>query len=95
MSHILPLITPMMLIYLHELYADPVKLITDIASVQGVILSSQLKDMLMNANSLEVSEGMYRPLKLTYHPREPFFVIKEVFYSFICLYFVILLFLKK
>lgn len=66
-----------MLINLDELYADPVKLITSIASVQGVILSSQLKDMLMNANSLEVSEGMYRPLKLSYHPREPFFVIKQ------------------
>ncbi|XP_071938120.1 actin-related protein 2/3 complex subunit 2B-like [Coffea arabica] len=54
-----------------------VKMIASISSVQGVILSSQLKDMLMNVNSLEVSQGMYRPVKLIYHPREPFFVIKQ------------------
>ncbi|KAL3506182.1 hypothetical protein ACH5RR_031564 [Cinchona calisaya] len=56
---------------------DGLKMIASISSIQGVILSSQLKDMLMNVNSLEVSQGMYRPIKLIYHPREPFFVIKQ------------------
>ncbi|CAI9118078.1 OLC1v1019594C2 [Oldenlandia corymbosa var. corymbosa] len=56
---------------------DAGKMIASIASVQGVILSSQLKDMLVNVNSLEVSQGMFRPIRLIYHPRELFFVIRQ------------------
>ncbi|KAK4388116.1 Actin-related protein 2/3 complex subunitB [Sesamum angolense] len=53
------------------------KMITDISSVQAVILSSQLKEILRNVDSYEVSRGLYKPIKLVYHPREPFFVIKQ------------------
>lgn len=56
------------------------KIITKISSVQAVILSSQLKEMLRNVNSQEISRGTYKPIKLVYHPREPFFVVKQVFY---------------
>ncbi|GAA0157340.1 hypothetical protein LIER_14628 [Lithospermum erythrorhizon] len=54
-----------------------IKIISDISSVQSVILSSQLKQILWNANSLDVCEGAYTPIKLVYHPREPFYVIKQ------------------
>ncbi|CAA0818240.1 Actin-related protein 2/3 complex subunit 2B [Striga hermonthica] len=53
------------------------KMITDISSVQAVILSSQLKDILKNVDSHENSQGTYKPIKLVYHPREPFFIIKQ------------------
>ncbi|CAK9139537.1 unnamed protein product [Ilex paraguariensis] len=56
---------------------ESIKMISEISSVQAVILSSQLKELLMNVNSQEISQGMYRPIKLVYHPREPFFVIKQ------------------
>nr|GMD80334.1 actin-related protein 2/3 complex subunit 2B [Ipomoea batatas] len=56
---------------------DSMKTITAISSVQAVILSSQLKEMLVNVNSQDVSQGMYKPIKLVYHPREPFYVIKS------------------
>ncbi|KAL3642078.1 hypothetical protein CASFOL_012893 [Castilleja foliolosa] len=49
------------------------KMITNISSVQAVILSSQLKEILRNVESY----SMYKPIKLVYHPREPFFVIKQ------------------
>ncbi|KAL8121950.1 actin-related protein 2/3 complex subunit 2B isoform X2 [Apium graveolens] len=52
------------------------KVITEISSVQANILSSQLKEMLKNVNS-QVSLGPYRPIKLVYHPKEPFFVVKQ------------------
>ena len=64
---------------LHDIcFSGGVKMIASISSVQGVILSSQLKDMLMNVNSLEFSQGLYRPAKTIYHPKELFFVIKQV-----------------
>ncbi|KAM1172192.1 hypothetical protein ACFXTH_022447 [Malus domestica] len=56
---------------------DSVKVIADIAAVQAVILSSQLKEMLMNVNPQDTSQEMYKPLKLEYHPREPFFIIRQ------------------
>ncbi|CAI8601891.1 unnamed protein product [Vicia faba] len=56
---------------------DYVKVIEDISSVQSVILSSQLKEILWNVNSDDASPGMYKPIKLVYHPREPFFVIRQ------------------
>ncbi|KAK4356974.1 hypothetical protein RND71_022584 [Anisodus tanguticus] len=56
---------------------ESIKTITDIAAVQGVILSSQLEEMLMNVNSQDVAQGMYKPIKLVYHPREPFYIIKQ------------------
>lgn len=59
-------------------FSESIKTITDIAAVQGVILSSQLEEMLMNVNSQDVAQGMYKPIKLVYHPREPFYVIKQV-----------------
>ena len=59
------------------LFAEPEKIITDIAAVHAVILSSQLKEMLLNVNSPALFQGTSRPIKLVYHPREPFFVIKQ------------------
>ncbi|KAL8491086.1 hypothetical protein ACS0TY_022928 [Phlomoides rotata] len=54
-----------------------IKMISDISSVQAVILSCQLKEILRNVDSREIVHGMCKPIKLTYHPREPFFVIKQ------------------
>lgn len=34
--------------------------------------------MLTNVNSQDTSQGMYKPLKLEYHPKEPFFIIRQV-----------------
>ncbi|OAY55519.1 actin-related protein 2/3 complex subunit 2B isoform X1 [Manihot esculenta] len=56
---------------------DPEKVMTQISSVQAIILSSQLKEMLENVNSQVMYQGMYKPMKLVYHPREPFYVIKQ------------------
>ncbi|KEH41160.1 actin-related protein 2/3 complex, protein [Medicago truncatula] len=56
---------------------DYVKVIEDISTVQSVIISSQLKEILCNVNSDDASQGMYKPIKLVYHPREPFFVIRQ------------------
>ncbi|KAM1216489.1 hypothetical protein ACFX2I_012727 [Malus domestica] len=56
---------------------DSAKVIAEIAAVQAVILSSQLKEMLTNVNSQDTSQGMYKPLKLEYHPKEPFFIIRQ------------------
>lgn len=60
------------------MFSDAEKVITEISSVQAIILSSQLKEMLKNVNSQEVSLGPHRPIKLVYHPKEPFFVVKQV-----------------
>ena len=59
-------------------FADSYKVITQISSVQAVILCSQLKEMLRNVNSQDTSQGMNKPIKLVYHPREPFYVIRQV-----------------
>ncbi|KAI4318152.1 hypothetical protein L6164_025956 [Bauhinia variegata] len=56
---------------------DYVKVIGEISTVQSVILSSQLKEMLQNVNSHDAIEGIYKPIKIFYHPREPFFVIRQ------------------
>ncbi|XP_022760334.1 actin-related protein 2/3 complex subunit 2B isoform X2 [Durio zibethinus] len=56
---------------------DSLKVITEVSSVQSIILSSQLKEMLQSVNSWDASQGMYKPIKLVYHPREPFYVIRQ------------------
>ncbi|XP_061360828.1 actin-related protein 2/3 complex subunit 2B [Gastrolobium bilobum] len=56
---------------------DYVKVIREICTVQSIILSSQLKNILWNVNSDDAIQGMYKPIKLVYHPREPFFVIRQ------------------
>ncbi|CAL0328423.1 unnamed protein product [Lupinus luteus] len=56
---------------------DYVKVIRDISTVQSVILSSQLKEILWNVKSNVTMQGMYKPIKLVYHAREPFFIIIE------------------
>ncbi|KAG6759191.1 hypothetical protein POTOM_035660 [Populus tomentosa] len=58
-------------------FPDSEKVITQISSVQAVILSSQLKEMLRNVDSQDTSQGMNKPIKLVYHPREPFYVIRQ------------------
>nr|KJB38363.1 hypothetical protein B456_006G251700 [Gossypium raimondii] len=56
---------------------ESLKIITEVSSVQAVILSSQLKEMLQNVNSWDSSQGIYKPIKLIYHPKEPFYVIRQ------------------
>lgn len=56
---------------------DSIKVITEISAIQAVILSTQLKEMLQNVNSQDTFQGMYKPIKLVYHPREPFFVVRQ------------------
>lgn len=56
---------------------DYLKAITEIASLQAVLLTSQLKYMLWNLGSQDINYAMYKPIKLVYHPREPFFVIRQ------------------
>ncbi|CAL8990085.1 unnamed protein product [Prunus brigantina] len=56
---------------------DSMKVIADISAVQAVILSSQLKEMLMNVSSQDTFQGMYKTIKLVYHPREPFFIVRQ------------------
>lgn len=51
-------------------------MITDIVAVKSVILSCQLEEMLMNGNSQDVAQGRYKPIKIVYPRREPFYVIK-------------------
>lgn len=66
---------------IHEvlfLSPDSIRVITDISTVQAVILSSQLKEMLMNVSSQDTFQGMYKAIKLVYHPREPFFIVRQV-----------------
>ncbi|XP_020598011.1 actin-related protein 2/3 complex subunit 2B, partial [Phalaenopsis equestris] len=55
---------------------DRMKAITEISSLQASILNSQLKDILWSIGSQEVSYGVYKPIKLVYHPRDPFFIIR-------------------
>ncbi|KAK1413649.1 hypothetical protein QVD17_35425 [Tagetes erecta] len=56
---------------------DAVKIITKISSVQALILSSQLRELLTTVNAQEISQGAYKPIKLVYHPNEPFYVVKQ------------------
>lgn len=46
--------------------------------MQAIILSSRLKEMLMNVNSHDTFQGMYKPIKLVYRPSEPFFIVRQV-----------------
>ena len=59
-------------------FPDSEKVIAQISSVKVVILSSQLKEMLRNVNSQDTPQGMNKPIKLVYHPREPFYIIRKV-----------------
>ncbi|KAL5716720.1 hypothetical protein ACHQM5_009848 [Ranunculus cassubicifolius] len=52
------------------------KIITEISSVQAVILSSQIKEILWNLGSEDPAHGMHKPVRLVYHPGDPFFVIR-------------------
>ncbi|KAI9094813.1 hypothetical protein K1719_026619 [Acacia pycnantha] len=49
---------------------DHVEIIREISTIQSVVLSCQLKEMLQNVD-------FYKPIKFAYHPREPFFLIKQ------------------
>ncbi|GKA55636.1 ribonuclease H-like domain-containing protein, partial [Tanacetum coccineum] len=48
-----------------------------ISSVQAVILSSQLKEILSDVKTQEISQETYKPIKLVYHLNEPFYVVKQ------------------
>ncbi|KAK9672945.1 hypothetical protein RND81_12G136300 [Saponaria officinalis] len=56
---------------------DGPKTIEEIAALQTVILTSQLKQMLHKFNFEDASEGTYKPVRLMYRPREPFFVVRQ------------------
>ncbi|KAL2921259.1 Actin-related protein 2/3 complex subunit 2B [Bienertia sinuspersici] len=56
---------------------DGVKIIKEIAAIASVILSSQLKEMLRNFSSEDDSEETHKPMKIMYHPKEPFFVTRQ------------------
>nr|XP_048333804.1 actin-related protein 2/3 complex subunit 2B isoform X2 [Ziziphus jujuba var. spinosa] len=56
---------------------DSEKVISEISALQAVILSTQLKEMLLSVNTQDTYQGTYKPIKLVYHPREPFFVIRQ------------------
>nr|KYP56593.1 Actin-related protein 2/3 complex subunit 2 [Cajanus cajan] len=58
-------------------FPDYENVIREISTVHSVILSSQLKEILWNVNSDDALQGMYKPIKLVYHPREPFFLIRQ------------------
>ncbi|KAJ8434864.1 hypothetical protein Cgig2_022143 [Carnegiea gigantea] len=60
---------------------DGTKVIKEIAAIESVILSSQLKEMLRNFRPEDASQGTCKPVKFTYHPREPIFVIRQVMKS--------------
>ncbi|XP_047947513.1 actin-related protein 2/3 complex subunit 2B [Salvia hispanica] len=61
----------------HDNNKASTKMISDIASVQSMLVSNQLKEILRSVDSQEVGHGIYKPIKLIYHPRESFFVIKQ------------------
>ncbi|KAL8139604.1 hypothetical protein V2J09_005625 [Rumex salicifolius] len=56
---------------------DSIRIITEVAAVQSVITISHLKQILLNLISDDNQERMPRPLKLAYHPKDPFFIIKQ------------------
>ncbi|KAK9931242.1 hypothetical protein M0R45_018528 [Rubus argutus] len=56
---------------------DTLKVIAEISAVQAIILSSRLKEMLMNVDSHDTFQGMYKPIKLVYRPSEPFFIVRQ------------------
>ncbi|CAI0436916.1 unnamed protein product [Linum tenue] len=49
------------------------KVVRRIASVQAVIISSQLKEIFRGVDS----HGTFQPIKLVYYPREPFYLIRQ------------------
>uniref|UniRef100_A0A0R0I0S5 Arp2/3 complex 34 kDa subunit n=1 Tax=Glycine max TaxID=3847 RepID=A0A0R0I0S5_SOYBN len=53
------------------------KVIKEISTVHSVILSSQLKEILWNVNFDDALQGMYKPIKLVYHPKDHFFLIRQ------------------
>ncbi|XP_006294427.2 actin-related protein 2/3 complex subunit 2B isoform X2 [Capsella rubella] len=57
-----------------------IKTITRISEIQALILSSQLKEMLRHLNFQDDSRAMNnnkRPIRIVYHPSEPFYVFKQ------------------
>ncbi|XP_010509896.1 PREDICTED: actin-related protein 2/3 complex subunit 2B-like [Camelina sativa] len=60
---------------------EAIKIITRISEMQALILSSQLKEMLRNLNFQDDSRSMNndnnRPIRIVYHPSEPFYVFKQ------------------
>ncbi|KAG0475027.1 hypothetical protein HPP92_014713 [Vanilla planifolia] len=55
---------------------DCKNIIKAISSLQTIILSSQLKAILWNIGSQDTSNELLKPIKIVYHPREPFFITK-------------------
>ncbi|KAF3780480.1 Actin-related protein 2/3 complex subunit 2B [Nymphaea thermarum] len=53
---------------------ESMKLIKSISSLRTTILASQLRDMLRNEKNLK---GISRPIKIAYHPREYFFIVRQ------------------
>ncbi|KAG4918409.1 hypothetical protein JHK82_055861 [Glycine max] len=59
------------------------KVIMEISTIHSVILSSQLKEILWNVNSDDALQGMYKPIKLLYHPKDLFVLIRQSTKGFI------------
>lgn len=61
--------------------AEAIKIITRISEIQAIILSSQLKEMLKRLNFQDDSQAINnnnRPIRIVYHPSEPFYVFRQV-----------------
>ncbi|XP_020882858.1 actin-related protein 2/3 complex subunit 2B [Arabidopsis lyrata subsp. lyrata] len=63
---------------------EAIKIITKISEIQAIILSNQLKEMLRHLNFQDDSRPINnnnnnnRPIKIVYHPSEPFYVFKQM-----------------
>ncbi|VVB07258.1 unnamed protein product [Arabis nemorensis] len=57
---------------------EAIKIITRISEIQALMLSSQLKEMLRNLNFQDDSQLANRPIKIVYHPSQPFYVFKQL-----------------
>lgn len=71
--------------------AEAIKIITKISEIQALILSSQLKEMLKRLNFQDNSQAMNNnnnnwPIRIVYHPSEPFYVFRQVWFPFVVFY---------
>ncbi|KAL1206163.1 Actin-related protein 2/3 complex subunit 2B [Cardamine amara subsp. amara] len=56
---------------------EAIKIIARISEIQALMLSSQLKEMLRNLNLQDDSRPNNKPIRIVYHPNEPFYVFKQ------------------
>ncbi|KAJ0240149.1 Actin-related protein 2/3 complex subunit 2B [Hirschfeldia incana] len=59
---------------------EAIKIITRISEIQAIILSCQLKEMLKRLSfqdDLQAANNKNRPIRIVYHPSEPFYVFRQ------------------